>query len=159
VPRDADQEQVEHLLEAGGTRLVSLVGPPGSGKTCLALIVADSLAARFADGAVFVDLSVVRDHAQVAPAVALAIGLREPTDEHVAQRIFAWTQRRHLLLVLDNFEHLLPAAAFVAELLVASPHVKILTTTREALRLRDEQRYAVGPMAVPTPADNPNLAS
>src|SRR5437016_4637966 len=101
VSRDADRQEIERQLLGGDTRLVSLVGAPGSGKTRLALIVAESAADSFADGAAFVDLSVVRDPADVPAAVAMAIGLREPTDHNVGQRIFAWTQRRRFLLLLD----------------------------------------------------------
>jgi predicted ATPase/DNA-binding CsgD family transcriptional regulator len=157
VSREVDQRQIEQLVPSGQSRLVSLVGAPGSGKTRLAVMVGESLATAFPDGAVFVDLSVLHDAEQVPSAVASAIGLREPTDRNVAQRVFAWTQHRKLLLVLDNFEHLLPAAAFVADLLVASAELKILTTTREALRISGEQRYAVGPLEVPTAAQEKDV--
>jgi predicted ATPase len=106
---------------------------------------------------VFVDLSVVRDASAVLSAVASAIGLREPTDATVARRVLSWTERRNLLLVLDNFEHVLPAAAFVSDLLASSFALTIVTTTREALGTGEEQRYEVGPLPVPTAADEAHI--
>src|SRR5437588_458665 len=125
VSREVDLRRIEELVLGGDSRLVSLVGPPGSGKTRLALTVAESLAERFPDGAVFVDLTALRHADEVPSAVASAVGLREPTDPNVAQRVFSWTRHRKLLVVLDNFEHLLPAVAFVAGLLAASPESKV----------------------------------
>src|SRR5438067_7664245 len=92
VSREADQRQIEQLVLGGKSRLVTLVGAPGSGKTRLAVMVGESVATAFPDGAVFVDLSVLHDAELVPSAVASAIGLREPTDRDVAQRVVAWTQ-------------------------------------------------------------------
>ena len=133
IGRGAEIESVCDLL--GGARLVTLTGPPGVGKTRLALAVAAIVAERFADGAVWVDLTPVRDARQVLPEIARVLDAR--TDPSV-------------LLVLDNCEHVLDAAPQIGELLMSTARLSILTTSRERLRLSAEHEYAVPPLPMPS---------
>ncbi len=143
-----------------GTRLLTLTGPGGVGKTRLALAIATELAAEFADGAVWVDLAPIRDPGLVATAVARALGVREDGDRPLTDLLAAAVARRRLLLVLDNLEHLPAAAPLVAELLAAGPSLAVLATSRARLRLRGEHELPVPPLSVPEVGgpDQPLLA-
>ncbi len=152
IGRDGPLREVAGLLEE--YRLVTVTGPGGVGKTRLAGQVAGQVAARFADGAWLTELAAVRDPAQVAAAVAVVLGVREqpgvPTAEVVA-RVMA---RRQLLLVLDNCEHVIGAAAeLCAGLLQACDDVRILATSREPLRIAGEAAYRLAPLPLPGPGD------
>ena len=123
----------------GGARLVTLTGPGGIGKTRLALAAAGELAADFADGAFFVALAPLADPALVLQTIAGALDVTEADlSEHLAAR--------ELLLVLDNFEHVLDAAPAVAELLAAAPDARVLATSRARLDLYGEHEVPVPPL-------------
>jgi len=153
IPRDREQEEITRLLRDAQVRLVNLVGPPGAGKTCLATQTAAVLDADFADGVIFVDLSPLQDPEDVPSAIGAALGLREATDRRVGDRVKMVLRERQMLLLLDTFEHVLPAAPMVADVLAACPHLKVLATSREALHLKIEQCYPVGPLALPSTMD------
>jgi non-specific serine/threonine protein kinase len=138
----------------GQSRLVTVTGPGGAGKTRLAAEVASRVAGRFADGVWLVELAVVADQGQVAAVVAAALGVREQPGVPVAGTL-AWVlARQQLLLVLDNCEHVIDAAAgLCAELLAACDDLRVLATSREGLRVAGEARYRLGPLAVPDPGD------
>jgi predicted ATPase/DNA-binding SARP family transcriptional activator len=129
-------------------RLVTLIGPGGTGKTRLALAVAEALAPELADGALFADLSVVTDPELLLPHVAQAVGAREETVEGVRAAV----AEREALLVLDNLEQILPAATRIAELLAAAPGLRVLATSRAPLRLSYEHEYPVPPLPLPKTA-------
>jgi transcriptional regulator with XRE-family HTH domain len=135
----------------GGARLLTLTGPGGVGKTRLALAVAAELAADFADGVVWVDLAPLRDPALVVNAVARALGVGESGERPLPEALALAVAERHLLLVVDNCEHLLPAMPLLGELLAAGPRLSVLTTSRARLRLRGERELPIGPLAVPAP--------
>lgn len=149
VGRDRELAAILDLLADPETRLLSLIGPGGVGKTRLALAVVGALGDHFADGAVFVPLAAVADPALVLPTVAHALGVqaagRRPAPEIVATAL----QDRHLLLVLDNVEQVVSAAPDLSALLAACPGVKALVTTRAALRVRGEQQVPVPPLSLP----------
>jgi predicted ATPase/class 3 adenylate cyclase/DNA-binding CsgD family transcriptional regulator len=135
-------------------RLVTVTGPGGSGKTRLAGEVARRVAARFADGAWLVELAPVADPGQVAAVAAAALGVREQPGVPVAGTLARVLARQQLLLVLDNCEHVVAAAAgLCAELVAACDDLRVLATSREALRVGGEARYRLGPLAVPDPGD------
>ena len=132
-----------------GTRLLTLTGPGGVGKTRLALAIAAELAADYAEGVAWVELAPVRDPDLVAAVVARAFGVRESGDQPVAETLVTFIAKRRLLLVLDNLEHVLAAAPLVAQLLAAGPQLTVLATSRTRLRLRGEQELSIPPLAVP----------
>jgi predicted ATPase/DNA-binding XRE family transcriptional regulator len=131
------------------TRMLTLTGPGGVGKTRLALAMAHEVAGDFADGAAWIELASLRDPALVAEAVARGLGVREEGDRPLPELLREALAERQMLLVLDNCEHLLPGMALISELLAAGPQVTVLATSRSRLRLRGERELPVGPLAVP----------
>ena len=146
IGREREVAAVRRLLDQA--RLVTLTGPGGVGKTRLALHVA-AIAESFVDGVVVVALDSLTAPEQVLPAIAEALGVAQETDAPLAERLMDVLQGRRLLLVLDNFEHVLTAALVVAELLGACPRLVVLATSRAPLRLSGEQEYPVVPMPLP----------
>jgi predicted ATPase/DNA-binding SARP family transcriptional activator len=134
-------------LRAGTTRLVTLTGPGGVGKTRLALETARAAQADFADGARFVSLAALERPEDVAPAIVGTLGIAPLPGELPAQSLQRFLAGKHLLLVMDNFEHLLPAAPLVADVVGACASVTVLATSREPLDLQAEQRHPVAPLA------------
>ena len=144
----------EELLRAD-VRLLTLTGPPGIGKTRLAVSVAADLSDRFDDGAFFVDLAPIVDPALVVSAIAHALTVREGGPQALLELVKHALRDKQLLLVLDNFEQVMPSAVQVAELLEACPKVKVLVTSRAALRLTWEHEFPVQPLSLPDPAHLP----
>ena len=139
----------------GRYRLVTVTGPGGAGKTRLAGEVARRVAGRFADGVWLAELAAVRDPAQVAAAVAAALGIRELPAVAAADALAHALARRQLLLVLDNCEQVIGAAAeLCGRLLLGADDVRVLATSREPLQIAGEARYRLGPLTLPDP-DNP----
>jgi predicted ATPase/transcriptional regulator with XRE-family HTH domain len=149
IGRDEDVAAVhDHLLHPK-TRLLTLTGPPGIGKTKLALQVAASLVEHFEDGVYFVDLSPLSDPELVPPTVARALGLQGAADRPPDQVLFDHVRDKRILLVLDNFEQVLDAGTGVVRLVETSPWLKVLITSREALHVRGERRYQVPALGIP----------
>jgi predicted ATPase/DNA-binding CsgD family transcriptional regulator len=152
VGRAGPVREVAVLLEQ--YRLVTVTGPGGAGKTRLAGEVAGRVAGRFADGVWLAELAMVADPEQVAAVVAAALGVREQPGVAAAVTLARVLARQQLLLVLDNCEHVLGAAAgLCAGLVAACDDLRILATSREVLRVAEEARYRLGPLAVPGPGD------
>ena len=156
IGRDAEMAAVGERLR-GDVRLMTLTGPGGVGKTRLALAIAEGLAPEFAHGAVYVPLASLGAPVFVAPAIAQRLGVAEERDRRLLDRIAARLGACELLLVLDNFEHILPAAPLVTELLAACPGVKVLVTSRAPLRVSGEHVFPTPPLALPDPACRPAL--
>ncbi len=154
VPRP-EVDEATRLLAA--TRLLTVTGPGGSGKTRLAVAVADSVAGDYPDGVAFVDLAPVVSPELVPPAIAAAIGL-PPGEGPTRLRLVEHLRERVMLLVLDNLEQVLDAAPVVAELLAGTGHLDVLATSRAPLRLAGEQELPLPPLALPAPDDEGDLA-
>ncbi|HYO50950.1 MAG TPA: helix-turn-helix domain-containing protein, partial [Chloroflexia bacterium] len=149
IGRREEVEAVVSFLQRPGTRLLTLNGPPGIGKTRLSLQASAEMLDDFANGVFFVPLAPVSDPDLVLPAIAQALGVRESGDQPLADALKSYLRARQMLLVLDNFEQVTAAAPVVGELLSAAPELKIIVTSREVLRLYGEQDVPVPPMAVP----------
>jgi predicted ATPase/transcriptional regulator with XRE-family HTH domain len=147
------------LLLAGGTRLLTLTGPGGSGKTRLALAAAERVRDGYPDGIAFVDLSPVTDPGLVATAIARALGVRESGSHSVPTLLGEFLRTRRMLLLLDNFEQVVEGAPLVSELLQGCPALTVLVTSRVVLRVAGEREYAVPPLPVPDPASLPEPAA
>jgi predicted ATPase len=146
IGREEQIVDIGRLLEHAQTRLITLVGPGGVGKTRLALEVAQLQRGRFADSIFFVNLAPVRDANLVLPAIMEALGISERGKDHLVQQLQVALRDQHTLLVLDNFEHVLAAAEHVGELLANVPGLVVIATSREPLRLRAERTVEVGPL-------------
>ncbi|MGZ3581511.1 MAG: helix-turn-helix transcriptional regulator, partial [Ktedonobacterales bacterium] len=153
VDRHDELDTILQRLTVEGVRLLTLTGPAGVGKTRLALTAASRLAAqlpeRFADGVVVVDLSPVRDPEQVLGVIARAFGFIDTGMPPLPQRFTTFLKERAQLVVLDNFEQVLPAAATLATLLAGCPRLALLVTSRVSLHLRWEQTFRIAPFPVP----------
>ena len=151
IGREADLAAATAALR-GGTRLLTLAGPGGVGKTRLALEIAARLRDAYAGGSVFVPLAAIADPALVPAAIAQALGLPERDNRPLRDTLVGRLSGAHMLLLLDNFEHVVAAAPLVADLLASCPDLHILVTSRTLLRLRGERAYTVEPLVVPAGA-------
>jgi predicted ATPase len=147
--RERELEEVADLLEK--TRLLTLTGPGGTGKTRLSLQVGARLADRFPDGIYFVPLSLLHDPELVPGTIAQELGLPDRGGLSPMASLIDYLRQRRMLLILDNFEQVSEAAPRVSELLAAAPNLSVLVTSRSVLRLYGEREYPVPPLATPDP--------
>ncbi len=147
IGRQAEIDKLLALLAQ--SRIVTLTGAGGTGKTSLAVEAGRKAAARFADGVWFVDLAPLDDVSQLESAVTGALGLSTKSQRPTIEILEDHLSGRQLLLILDNFEHLLPGAELVARLISAAPHLTVLVTSRTGLNLYGEQVFPVPPLGVP----------
>ena len=151
--RDADVATLREWLADAALRLITVTGPGGVGKTRLALEVAHAIAADGVSRVLFVPLAATRTPAFVAPAIAETLGLSNVTAVDLPKRARVACVDRRILLVLDNFEHVIEAAPLVAELLTAVASLKLLITSRALLHVRGEREYAIGPLTLKPDAE------
>ena len=149
-------ELAETTAQLESTRLLTLTGPGGTGKTRLSLQLAAAAAEAFPDGVYFVALEPIREPALVAPTIAGILGVAEDSATPIGTRLATWIAARRLLLVLDNFEQVIEAAPVIGELLRATTNLKVIVSSRAALRVSGEQEYPVP--GLPTPPDPTALA-
>ena len=152
IGRDREIKEAEELLERA--RLLTLLGIGGLGKTRLSLQIAGDVLDSYRDGAWLVDLAPIRDPSIMASEAAKVLGVREEPGRLLIETLCAHLKPRNLLLILDNCEHLIkPSAELVYAILGATPEVRIIATSREALRVPGEQTYIVPPLPVPNRSD------
>ncbi len=147
--RDGEVAAAQKLLQQPPVRLLSLLGHGGVGKTRLAIAIAESVARTFPGGVFFVDLVPLTEPDQVVAQVASTIGLRDAGDRSILARLKSALSDREMLLVLDNFEHVVPAAPQLSELLCDCPQLKLLVTSRVPLHVQWERQFPVTPLALP----------
>jgi predicted ATPase/transcriptional regulator with XRE-family HTH domain len=149
VGRETQVAQVQALLSDGDVRLVTLLGPPGIGKTRLSFEVAAKLRSSFPDGVCFVGLSSLSAPEMVAEAIVRALDLAAPPHRAPEELLPEYLRDKKLLLLLDNFEHLAPAGRLVGTLIQTCPDLKMLVTSRIALGLYAERLFPVPPLGLP----------
>jgi predicted ATPase/DNA-binding NarL/FixJ family response regulator len=157
VGRDGELDALSRMLAYPHARLVTLTGPPGIGKTRLAVACASAHAGRSGCPAVFVDLATIRDPALVLVELAQALGVEPRGGTDLTGQLTAVLGHEEQLVVLDNCEHLLAAAPDVGRVLAACPRLRVLATSRERLRLSAEQEFPVPPLAMPATSDVADL--
>ena len=145
VGRDRELDEVVALLRRQDVRCVTLTGPGGTGKTRLALSVAAAVQDDYRDGVFFIPLATITDQSLVMPQVATTLGV----NESAGQNLNAYLSTKELLLVVDNVEQVVEAAADLARLLASAPLVRLLATSREALHVAAERVYPIAPLGLP----------
>src|SRR5829696_2875201 len=146
IGREIERARVRTLLLDEGVPLLTLTGPGGVGKTRLALAIAGDVAPFFTDGTVFVDLAPIADPTLVVSAIAQTLGVLESGATEIVDRLKRRLRDQHVLLVLDNFEHVIEAAPLVPSLLAACPKLQVLVTSRMRLRVSSEHELIVSPL-------------
>jgi predicted ATPase len=153
IGREHEAAALRHLLGRDDVRLVTLTGPGGIGKTRLALQVAGEIGDQFPSGVCFVSLSVVGEPGLIASAIAQAVGVRETGNQSAQEGLkeYLGGLDQPMLLLLDNFEHLVSAAPAISELLSAGPRLKIVVTSQSPLHVYGEHEFPLPPLALPDP--------
>jgi len=158
ISREAEVAAVCVLLRKPEVRLLTLTGPGGTGKTRLGLQIAAELLDDFRDGVFFVPLAPITDPTLVISAIAATLGVKEAGGQPLLEMLTTALRDKPLLLLLDNFEQVLAAAARIAELLAAAPHLKVLVTSREMLHIYGEREYPVPTLSLPDMRRLPPIA-
>ena len=149
IGRQRELEALVELVASGGVRLVTLTGTGGIGKTRLAIAAAERLAASFRDGVWFVDIAPLSNHALVVPTIAQTLGVAAGPGETLEGALADHLRDRELLLLVDNFEHMLEAATALSALLREAPRLKLFVTSRRSLRLYGEHEFEVPALELP----------
>jgi len=155
IGRKDDITALVELLSSEVVSVVTVVGPGGTGKTRVALAVGAELISSFADGVFFVDLSALSDASLVVPAIAQALSLREAAGRSLAETLGDYLSSKEMVLILDNFEQVMDAAAEVSSLMASSSSLKVVVTSRAALRIEGEREFPLHPLALPSSDSEP----
>jgi len=158
VGREHEVETVSKLLREADVRLLTLIGTAGVGKTRLALQVAAVVAEQFAGGVSFAALDQLSDADGVLPAIAQALDVQERRDAPLSEQVRAALREQPCLLILDNFEQVLPARQVIINLLAGCPQLKVLVTSRVLLHVQAEHLFEVSPLPLPEPGSSRDLA-
>ena len=150
--REREAASLNKILDRPEVRLVTIVGSPGVGKTRLALHIAEQAEKKYSHGVVFVNLMPVIQAELVLPAIAAALGNQKSSSGSIIENLKTILEKKNILLVLDNFEQVVEAAPLLMPLLENAPGIKILTTSREALRLQGEYEFFLSPLPLPVDA-------
>jgi len=159
IGREEELREVTVRLRRDYPRLVTLTGPGGTGKTRLALQLAADVIDDFRDGVFFVSLAPISDPELVVPTIAQALGLREHSGEPLLETLNEYLREKQMLLLLDNFEHVVQAAPSVASLLASAPGLKLLVTSRAPMHISGERTHEVPPLNLPDPSRLPKIAA
>jgi predicted ATPase len=152
--REQETATLHELLCQPEVRLITINGPGGVGKTSLALQVAHELHDAFYDGVFFISLAPINDSTLIIPTIAQALGVTESPNRLLIDSLKDFLRKKQMLLLLDNFEQIVAAAPLLTEFLNACAELRMLVTSREALRLRGEREFPLSPLALP---DQPSL--
>jgi len=159
IGRKNELASILHLMRQQDVRLLTLTGIGGVGKTRLGIQAAAELSDEYADGVFFVSLAPISDSALVIPTIAQALGVRDETNQPLLERLKEDVRQKQILLLLDNFEQVIAAAPYVADLLAACPKLRVLVTSRETLHLQIEHELRVPPLPQPDFAQVADLAA
>lgn len=159
IGREQERALARKMLLQEGVRLLTLTGPPGIGKTRLSLQVAQDILSHFPDGLYFVPLAPIADPSLVLPAIAQALHIRESARDVLLETLKEYLGHRQVLLVLDNFEQVVRAGPLVNDLLAACLRLKVLVTSRQALRVTGEQEFPVPSLKLPEQADYADVSA
>jgi predicted ATPase/DNA-binding CsgD family transcriptional regulator/DNA-binding XRE family transcriptional regulator len=157
VGRERESRAIISLLRDPSVRLITLTGTGGVGKTRLGIAVAHTLSEEFRDGVVFIDLTPIQDPAMVLPTIAKTIDAPSLGDQPLIESVTRYIGARHVLLLLDNCEHVVESGPEIASILLKCPHLHVLATSRRRLNLAGEQEYLVLPMQVPDASEASDL--
>ncbi len=159
IGRDDIVASLSELLLRADVHLLTLIGPPGVGKTRLGIQVASNITKSFRADACFVELAAVHDNTQVVPAIAAALGLREEDSRPLIETVIGFLSDNPVLLVLDNFEQVITEASSITQLLTAARGLKVLITSRIVLHIAGEQMFSVPALPLPNLNDEATLDS
>lgn len=159
IGREKELDAAMALLSEGQSRILTITGPGGAGKTRLALELAIKLRDRFENGAFFISLDSIQDSALVIPTIATFLGLKEKAETTLLEMVKTYLSVKQMLLVLDNLEQVIAAAPSISDLLMGSPRVTFIVTSRAPLRIRGEREFSVPPLSFPDPKHLPTLES
>jgi predicted ATPase len=157
IGREEELTAAREILSRKSVQMVTFTGPGGTGKTRLSLEVANGLIERFKDGVFFVPLADITEPGQVVSRIAQELEVRAAGTQPLSQNLKDFLKDKNILLLLDNFEQLIPAAPVIAELLAAAPTLKVLVTSRILLNLRGEHEFPILPLDTPHPGDSTPL--